>query len=110
MLQKTKNFFLISCLSIMIYSCSGAQDVIQGKKRSDSNDEFLVEKKNPLMMPPDYEDLPMPVDNESSGYKDSVNESDSELIKLIQSENENNIKEVDTNSNLEKSIIEKISK
>ena len=101
--------FLILLIFNFLVGCQSMKEGFALQKK-ESADEFLVEKKNPLMMPPDYEDLPMPVDNENSGYKDPDNESDSELIKLIQSENENNIKEVDTNSNLEKSIIEKISK
>ena len=108
MLQKIKKFFLIIITSIIIFSCQGAQDVIQGKKRSDSNDEFLVEKKNPLMMPPDYEDLPVPVEKESEAS--NVNQNDSELIKLLESQNEKTSNDSDKNLTLEKSIIEKISK
>ena len=31
-----------------------------GLKRSDKADEFLIEKKNPLVMPPDINELPKP--------------------------------------------------
>tara|TARA_B100001029_G_scaffold171675_1_gene168688 strand:+ start:454 stop:780 length:327 start_codon:yes stop_codon:yes gene_type:complete len=108
MLQKIKKFFLIIITSIIIFSCQGAQDAIQGKKRSVSNDEFLVEKKNPLMMPPDYEDLPVPVEKETE--ESNVNQNDSELIKLLESQNEKTSNDSDKNLTLEKSIIEKISK
>ena len=108
MLQKIKKFFFIIITSIIIFSCQGAKDTIQGKKRSDSNDEFLVEKKNPLMMPPDYEDLPVPVEKESEAS--NVNQNDSELIKLLESQNEKTTNDSDKNLTLEKSIIEKISK
>ncbi len=108
MLQKIKKFFLITVLSILLYSCQGAQDVIQGKKRSDTNEEFLVEKKNPLMMPPDYDELPLPVDEENNTKLEK--QDDNELIKLLESNNKMDSDEVNENSNLEKSIIEKISK
>ena len=49
-------FFLTSCQSV--------QDGLSGKKRSDTNDEFFVIKKNPLTMPPDYDKLPKPLDEE----------------------------------------------
>ena len=29
-------------------------------KKKNSSDEFLVEKKSPLVMPPDYNELPIP--------------------------------------------------
>lgn len=34
------------------------------KKRSENSDEFLVEKKNPLTVPPDIDELPVPLDQE----------------------------------------------
>ena len=33
---------------------------MQGKKRSETSDEFLVEKKDPLVLPPNYDQLPSP--------------------------------------------------
>ena len=52
--MKNKIIFLI-VLMYFISSCSGF-----GVKRSDKADEFLIEKKAPLVMPPDIEDLPEP--------------------------------------------------
>ena len=49
---------------LLLFSCSGAKDALQGKKRSDNSDEFLVEKKNPLIAPPDIDELPVPLDQE----------------------------------------------
>ena len=77
------------------------------KKRSEQNDEFLVQKKNPLAMPPDYEKLPVPGNKEVS--PETFND-DNEVKNLL------NIKEDDTSgsnnndnsSDLESSIIEKI--
>ncbi len=49
-------FFKISKLLILllfIYSC-GMGEALQGKKRSDQGDEFLIDKKNPLVMPPRF--------------------------------------------------------
>ena len=46
-----------------------------GTKRTDKADEFLIEKKNPLEMPPDIGDLPEPATNER------VEESESDLKK-----------------------------
>ena len=49
---------------LFLFSCSGAKDALQGKKRSENSDEFLVEKKNPLTVPPDIDELPVPLDQE----------------------------------------------
>tara|TARA_B110000444_G_scaffold228314_1_gene234027 strand:+ start:1286 stop:1588 length:303 start_codon:yes stop_codon:yes gene_type:complete len=46
---------ILLCLS----ACKSAQDAFTLKKKS-SADEFLVEKKSPLVLPPDYSKLPVP--------------------------------------------------
>ena len=66
--MKTKNFFLFLITLIVLSGCAGAKDALQGKKRSDGSDEFLIEKKNPLTKPPDYNELPVPISEENS-YK-----------------------------------------
>jgi hypothetical protein len=43
----------------MLSSCQSAKDALTLKKKP-SRDEFLVEKKSPLVMPPDYGKLPIP--------------------------------------------------
>ena len=53
-------------LLLFLYSCGSVGEALQGKKRSDQGDEFLVEKKNPLVMPPDYGKLPQPDTGQSS--------------------------------------------
>ena len=51
-----KNKLLIILIALFLTSsCAGF-----GKKRSEKSDEFLIEKKNPLVMPPDKDDLPKP--------------------------------------------------
>ena len=58
-MKKNKNLSVILILfSLFLYSCQTATEALQGKKRSDQSDEFLVEKKNPLAMPPDFDKLP----------------------------------------------------
>ena len=46
-----KKIIPIIFFAVLLYSCQGAKDALQGKKRSDSGDEFLVEKKNPFVLP-----------------------------------------------------------
>ena len=49
-------------LILFLYSCSTIKEGFINQKKS-SSDEFLVEKKSPLVMPPDYNDLPVPDQN-----------------------------------------------
>ena len=50
----------ILLLLLFLYSCGSVGEALQGKKRSDQGDEFLIDKKNPLVMPPDFNKLPTP--------------------------------------------------
>ena len=52
------NFYLI-IFSIFLTSCQSIKDGLSGKKNENS-DEFLVKKKNPLVMPPKFMELPKP--------------------------------------------------
>ena len=51
-------------------SCGSVGEVLQGKKRSDQGDEFLIDKKNPLVMPPDFDKLPQPGETNVKSTKD----------------------------------------
>ena len=54
--NKKIKFFTLGLLFLFILnSCGG----ISGSKK-ENNDEFLVQKKSPLLMPPDYSELPNP--------------------------------------------------
>lgn len=93
----------------LLYSCQGTVDALQGKKRSESSDEFLVEKKNPLTQPPDYNELPVPVGQEQEQFNE---ENESEMKKILDiSQNEDSATQsnTDENTSLEKSILEKIN-
>jgi len=50
-------FFTVSCGETL----TSAKRGLTGEKKN-SNDEFLVQKKDPLILPPDYENLPLPSD------------------------------------------------
>ena len=104
--MKTKNFFLFLITLIILSGCSGAKDALQGKKRSDTSDEFLIEKKNPLTKPPDYNELPVPISEETS-YTENNEAGDIEI--LLKKNKTNSTTSEQKNNNLEQSIIEKIS-
>ena len=84
-------------------SCQSVQDGLTGKKRSDSNDEFFVIKKNPLTMPPDYDKLPKPLEDEG------VLNEESDIKTLISNKTEKTKENSIGGSSLEESILEKIN-
>ena len=59
---KLKLILILSLIPLLTF-CGGVRDALEGKKRSEQSDEFLVKKKNPLQMPPDIIKLPKPGDN-----------------------------------------------
>ena len=54
---------LILSLILLLTSCGTAKKAFSNQKKN-SSDEFLIEKKAPLVMPPDYGDLPIPENSE----------------------------------------------
>ena len=56
--MKKINFYLI-IFSIFFTSCQSIKDGLSGRK-TENSDEFLVKKKNPLVMPPKFMELPKP--------------------------------------------------
>ena len=93
-------FFLSSC---------GSAGIMEGKK--DNTDEFFVQKKNPLVVPPDYNDLPMPQDQKIKDDQSTAN-IDDEIKKLMESEEKDNVSNNDSagDSSLEDSIIKILNK
>ena len=77
-------------------------------QRKNKTDEFLVEKKLPLSMPPDFEKLPIP-----KNEKVVKNENEENNLKKLIVNNQTNSSEISRDSketvgSFEKSIIEKI--
>ena len=102
-----KKILLLIFLIVFIASCKCAKDAFTLKKKA-SGDEFLVEKKSPLVMPPDYGKLPMPSnDNPESEKKLDQNEN-IEISQKNEVLKKNKIIKNSNPSKLEKSILKKI--
>lgn len=84
---------------IFLSGCQSIKDNLSMKKKNNTN-EFLVKKKNPLVMPPDFEKLPKPLSEQK--LEDNIDNEELDLSKILKSKTkkENKIK----NSNLEKSV------
>ncbi|MDC0601344.1 DUF3035 domain-containing protein, partial [Candidatus Pelagibacter sp.] len=60
-----KFFFLIVIFVTFISGCSSIKDTLTGVKKQNT-DEFLVKKKDPLVLPPNFNDLPKPQTQKNS--------------------------------------------
>ena len=94
------------CL-ISLPSCQSIKEGLSGKKKK-SGDEFLVQKKNPLVKPENFNELPKPTETKKNGTKKSVEEDNIEDLFQIDTQ-ETSIENSDL-SVLEKSILKKINK
>ena len=92
-------------LAIMFLTLQSCQTVKEGftSQKKKSTDEFLVEKKSPLVMPPEFNELPLPKTSENI----EESESENDIEKLISNNNSSESFEVQ-DKNFENSIIEKI--
>ena len=100
-----KFFFLIILLFITT-SCQGVKDALQGKKY-ESSDEFLVIKKNPLVLPPNFNDLPTPKDVADNNQIEIIQDEIEDLLSSIKDNNEE-VEESSSSSDTESFVLEKI--
>ena len=88
-------------LLTLISSCSGfaeAGKVLRNEKVA-TTDDFLIEKRGPLSVPPNVMELPKPKNKDT-------NKNDSNSVKKTSEQNSNNNK---NKSSLEKLILEEIT-
>ena len=95
--------FIILNIILMLYSCGTIKEGFTNQKKNNS-DEFLVEKKLPLTMPPSYGELPAPSNEKLN------KESQIKNIKSLITEENNNKKLdiIESDNEFEQSIIDKI--
>ena len=79
--MKKIDLFLLILVSFFLFSCQSVKDGLSGRKNENS-DEFLVQKKNPLVLPPDYLELPIPK-SQSVEEIDKMLEEDIEIESLL---------------------------
>ena len=100
MTNKKILFFII--ITFLATSCTETfQSVKRGLTgaKSNSADEFLVKKKDPLILPPDYENLPTP--DEKAAAKEEISNFEKTLGISIEDNSS-------TSNSVEDSILKKI--
>ena len=102
MKKTNKIFFILPFFFIVLTSCQSIKDGLTGNKKQNS-DEFLIEKKNPLTKPPDYEKLPNP---DMVSISDNDEDDEFDLKKLLGQTQKKNTQ--NKNGSLNKSVLDKI--
>jgi len=103
MIRNIKSSLLIIFSTILISSCGSVQKAFDPQNKNTS-EEFLVEKKSPLSIPPSFEELPDP-SNEKVDKESQINYIES----LITEESNNEkLETVESDKDFEQSILDKI--
>ena len=104
MLRK-KTIFL-TLLIFLVTSCGGWDSVKRGLTgaKQQSTDEFLVQKKDPLILPPDFDSLPSPTEREEAA------EEVSSFEQTLKKASETEIISTSAGSSAEDSILNQIKK
>ena len=101
-----KKINIILIIFIFLTSCSGmseAKKVLKNEKIK-TTDEFLVKKRNPIVLPPDFEEIPEP------GTKPKKNENEEDKIKKILKAPKTESTQNSKSKSVEESILKRIRK
>jgi hypothetical protein len=104
MIKNTKFSILLILSTILLSNCSSVQKAFDPQNKNTS-EEFLVEKKSPLSMPPSFEELPIPSnqkidkENQTNNIESLITEKNNDTEKL---------ENVESDKDFEQSILDKI--
>ena len=104
--MKIIKIFLPILSLLLISACSGVKETLSMKKKA-TTDEFLIEKKNPLEIPPDFGVLPEP--NKKKDMKDQAEKIDEDIEKLFENSNTGNNTQ-SQNKSAEEFVLKQIKK
>jgi len=108
-MKKTNSIIASFLLILFLNSCGTVAKGLDGGKKN-GNEEFLVEKKSPLVLPPSFGELPEPgKEPEKNIVSSKKDTSDIEDIINQSSSTSTSEKSDDTKNSIEQSIIKKIN-
>ena len=124
--MKINKLYIIALTFLFIVSaCTKLAEGMTGSKRSKSSDEFFVHKKKPLVLPPDFNVMPMPKPTQKKQTQDNDIEdllgiknqtqndndiNDIENLLKTKKNTSNNTSQSSSDKSLENSILKKINK
>ena len=98
---------IIIVLCLALSSCQSVKEGLTGTKNN-NNDEFLVQKKNPLVMPPKYLELPKPKNIATQNEEVSSKKNDIDIQKLLGMTGETKKSPSVQNGDIEASVLRNI--
>ena len=101
-----KNLNLLLIVFFLLISCGSLSDAgkVLRNEKVKTTDEFLVKKRNPLELPPNFEKIPEP------GSISKKNDNEKEKIKKILKAPEKSKSSKSKSSSVEESILNRIRK
>lgn len=101
-----KNIYFFLIILFFSYSCSGIKDAgkVLRNEKVKTTDEFLVKKKDPLVLPPNFEEIPEP--GSIIKKKEDEKEKIKKILKIPKSKNITN----KSSSSVEDTILREIRK
>ena len=108
-MKLNKPYIILIIFLIFTSSCKSVSEGLTGTKRSKGSDEFLVHKKKPLVLPPDFNDMPVPNVKDKKNEKNEEGLSIEDLLNLNKESSKKTNSQSSQDNTLEKSILEKIS-
>ena len=108
-MKKIKNLIFILLVSVYLGNCSSVREGFLNDKKN-GTDEFLVKKKKPLTMPPNFEKLPLP--NTVLEENNNQNEEKTSLEEIFKSSKKDTKvdKSISKGNSIESLILEEIKK
>ena len=120
--MKINKLYITALTFLFIVSaCTKLSEGMTGSKRSKSSDEFFVHKKKPLVLPPDFNDMPMPKPTQKTQTQDediedllgiknqTQNDNDIENLLRNKKKTNGNTSQSESDKSLESSILKKIN-
>jgi len=106
------NKLYITALTFLfvVSACAKVSEGKIGSKRSKSSDEFFVHKKRPLILPPDFNDMPMPKPTQKNQTQNDSDINDIEDLLKTKKKTKGNTSQSESDKSLESSILKKINK
>jgi hypothetical protein len=100
-----KNFIFIF-IFIFLSNCQTLGEVkkVMTGKKTNTTDEFLIKKKDPLILPPQYDKLPLPKNSDFQEKEENAVKS------ILKTDKNSEIRKSSTMSSLEKKILEELRK
>ena len=103
--MKINNIILILVIALTGLSCQSIKDGLSGNK-SENSDEFLVQKKSPLVLPPKFLELPQPKDKDDEVT--ILSEQETDIEKILNIKNETDSDTITTNKTAEDFVLKNI--